>query len=199
LSAGVTAWGGDPGFNRRIDMADNKFTRVEKEDDPNRCNGTTAHGQCWFVAVPGCKFCLMHGGGKQADENKKEGLRNYQLTRLAERVGAFSNNPNIKDLRDEIGILRMTLEKILEQCDTDNKLLVYSDKITNLVEKVNKIVESCQRMEERNNNLLDRKVVIVIADSIVTLIGQYVVDPDVLAELGTKICESISTAASGKE
>ena len=180
-------------------MSDNKFTRIKDENDPDRCQGVTAHGQCWFVKIEGCNFCIMHGGGKQADENKKTQLRNYQLTRLAERVGQFSNNPNIKDLRDEIGILRMTLEKILEQCDTDNKLLMYTDKITNLVEKVNKLVESCQRMEEKNNNLLDRKVVIVIADSIVTLIGQYIADPDVLMELGRKICDSISTAASGKD
>lgn len=180
-------------------MADNKFTRVEREDDPNRCQGIAGgKGQCWYVAVPGCKFCIMHGGGKQADENKKSALKNYQLTQYAERVGALATNPNIKDLREEIGILRMTLETVLNQCDTASKLLAYTDKITNLVEKVNKIVESCQRMEEKNNNLLDRKVVIVIADSIVTLIGQYIPDPDVLMELGSKICESIGSAAGGE-
>lgn len=181
-------------------MADNKFERVQREDDPNRCQGVIQGqnaGQCWFVAVPGCKFCIMHGGGRQANDNKAKELRNYRLTQYACRVGEFSNNPNIKDLRDEIGILRMTLESLLEFCDTPNKLLMYTDKITNLIEKVNKLVESCQRLEEKNNALLDRKVVIVIADSIVTLIGQYIDNPDVLSELGDKICASIAAAGDG--
>lgn len=180
-------------------MAETKFT-VCDPTDPNRCQGIRqgeSGGQCVYLAVPGCKFCLMHGGGTQANENKKAKLKNYQLTQYAERVGDLSNNPEIKNLREEIGILRMTLENVINLCDSPNKLLLYSDKITNLVEKVNKLVVSCQQMEEKNNNLMDRKVVIVIADSIVTLIGQYITDPDILLEVGGKICESIASAGNG--
>lgn len=180
-------------------MADNKFT-VCDEKDPHRCQGIKHGdngGQCIYLSVPGCNFCIMHGGGSQAHANKKNALKNYQLTQYAERVGDLSNNPEIKNLREEIGILRMTLENVINLCDTPNKLLLYSDKITTLVEKVNKLVESCQRMEEKNNNLMDRKVVIVIADSIVTLVGNYITDPDILLELGSKICGTIAEAGNG--
>lgn len=180
-------------------MAEAKFT-VCDPTDPNRCQGIRqgdSGGQCVYLSVPGCSFCLMHGGGTQASQNKKNALKNYQLTKYAERVGDLANNPEIKNLREEIGILRMTLESLLNMCDTPNKLLLYTDKITNLVEKVNKLVVSCQQMEEKNNNLMDRKVVIVIADSIVTLVAQYVTDPDELAEIGSKICESIASAGNG--
>src|SRR4051812_44358846 len=97
-------------------MSDNKFERCE-ETDPNRCQGLiqkgTNGGQCYYKAVPGSQFCLMHGGGKQADENKRAGLKNYRLQQYGERVGDFANNPEIKNIREEIGILRMTLETLL--------------------------------------------------------------------------------------
>lgn len=179
-------------------MADNKYVRVQYETDPDRCQGVVQNrGQCWYKAVPGCAYCLMHGGGTQANENKKNALKNYQLTQYANRVGDLSNNPAIKNLNEEIGILRLTLENVINLCTDANKLLIYTDKITNLTDKINKLIVSCQNIEEKNNNLLDRKVVIIIADSIVSLVGQYITDPDVLVELGSKICESISTAGNG--
>src|SRR5687767_15060086 len=158
---------------------DNKFERVE-DTHPNRCHGIIPEGQCHYKAVEGCQFCLMHGGGKQASVNKANQLKNYRLQQYQERVGELSNNPEIKNLREEIGIIRMLLESILNLCKNANQLLLYTDKIAALADQVRKLIESAQRLEERNNNLLDRKVVILIADSIVTIIGQYVDDPDVL-------------------
>jgi hypothetical protein len=182
-------------------MADVKFIRMDSETDPDRCQGLIQSGvnagQCQYKAVPGCKYCIMHGGGTQAANNKKNALKNYQLTQYAARVGDLSNSPDIKSLREEIGILRLTLENVLNQCENANKLLLYTDKITNLTDKINKLVVSCQNIEEKNNNLLDRKVVIVIADSIVTLISEYISDPDKLLEIGDKICGAITTAGNG--
>lgn len=184
-------------------MAEVKFIRMDSETDPDRCQGIIQNGvnagQCQYKAVPGCKYCLMHGGGTQAANNKKAALKNYQLTQYAARVGDLANSTGIKDLREEIGILRLTLENLINLCDNANKLLLYTDKITNLTDKINKLVVSCQNIEEKNNNLLDRKVVIVIADSIVTLIGQYITDPDMLLEIGGKICESIASAGNGAQ
>lgn len=175
-----------------------KFERVA-DDDPLRCNAVNVgpHGdQCHFKAVLNSKFCYIHGGSSQENLNKKAALANYRLQQYGERVADFANNPEVKNLREEIGIVRMLLEQVINKCDDSNKLLIYSDKISTLVNQISKLVDTCQRLEEKNNNLLDRKVVIVIADSIVTLIGQYVTDPDKLNEIGGKICESIANAAS---
>lgn len=169
------------------------------ETDPNRCQGIiggSQAGQCNYKAVPGCKFCMMHGGSGQASDNKKGALKNYRIQQWGEQIGDKANSSDIKSLREEIGILRMLMETTLNHCKNANDLLIYSDKIGHLTEKIQKLVESCQKMEEKNNQLLDRKVVIVIADSIVTLIGEYVTDPDMLDEIGAKICNSIEAAAS---
>jgi hypothetical protein len=181
-------------------MSDNKFERCEREDDPLRCQGIgngNGVGQCMYRHVPGSQYCPRHGGGVQLNKNKEAALKNYKLTQYQARVGELSTNPEIKNLREEIGILRMTLENILNQCETANKLLLYTDKITNLTDKIEKLVRSCQHMEEKNNNLLDRKVVFIIADSIVTLVAQYIEDPDIVAILGEKICASITAAGNG--
>ncbi len=179
-------------------MSDNKFERCA-EDDPLRCQGIITGktgGQCPFKSVEGGTYCPMHGGIVQQNNMRRKKLMNYQLQQYQERVGDLSNSPEIKSLREEIGILRMTLENVLNLAQTPNQLLTYSDKITHMVGQLQKLVEATQRIEERNNALLDRKVVIVIADSIVTLLGNYINDPDQLTEIGSKICESIAVAAS---
>lgn len=175
---------------------DYKHERVS-ETDPNRCQGITANGQCIYKAVDGGKMCLAHGGGKERAELKKHGLRNYQLQQYGERVGQLANSDEIKSLREEIGILRMTLESTLNNLKNPNQLLIYSDKITLMVGQIQRLVEAAQKMEERNGNLLDRKVVIIIADSITTIVGQYVTDPDALNVIAEKICESIIAAGNG--
>lgn len=181
--------------------SDNKFERCEREDDPDRCQGNNrghhTGSQCMYKRVPGCTYCIRHGGYVQVEKNKKAELKNYRLTHYQARVGDLSNHPEIKNLREEIGILRMVLESVLNQCENANKLLLFTDKITNLTDKIEKLVRSCQHMEEKNNNLLDRKVVFIIADSIVSLVGQYIEDPDIMIALGEKICASIVAAGSG--
>lgn len=183
-------------------MSDNKFERCE-ETDPNRCQGIIrsgpAAGQCWFKAIPNSKFCIRCGGASQAAKNENTLLRNYRLQQYAARVGELASNSEIKSLREEIGIVRMTLESLLNSCKTQNEVLIYIDKINSLVDNIKKLIESSQKLEEKNNNLLDRKVVIVIGDSIVSLLAQYITDPDQLNEIGGKICESIINAASGAD
>lgn len=166
------------------------------EDDPNRCQAVVANGQCPYLSLPNTKNCAMHGGVGQQNNNGRQAVSNYRLQQYQERVSDFANNSEIKSLREEIGIVRMTLESLLVSCKDANKLLLYSDKITNMVNQIQKLVVAAQSLEEKNNTLLGRNVVIVIADSIVTLLGQYITDPDKLVEIGNKIHESIEIAAS---
>ena len=131
--------------------------------------------------------------------NQQTALRNYRLTQYASRVGELAGNSEIKSLREEIGVVRMTLETLLNSCKTQNEVLIYIDKINSLVDNIKKLIESSQKLEEKNNNLLDRNIVIVIGDSIVQLLSSYITDPDQLNEIGGKICESIAIAASGSD
>lgn len=165
------------------------------ETDPRRCQGIGSGGQCRFLSMEGLSYCPAHQVSAQPAKAKKD-LKNYRLQQYEERVTEFATNPEIKNLREEIGIMRMTLESILVGIKDSTKLLLYSDKITSMVNQIGKLIEAAQRLEEKNNNLLDRKIVVVIADSLVTIVSQYISDPDKLNEIGGKICESIERAAS---
>ena len=177
-------------------MADYVFERVSSELDLDRCQGNNSDGQCWYKAIPGTRYCPRHGGNKTLEAEAKEELRNYRLTKYKARVADFANNPDIKSLREEIGITRMVLESILNHLDTPNDLLIYSDKLTSLVNQVRILIESCQKLEERNNKLLDRNIVMIIADNIISIVGHYIKDSNSLEEIGAKIANSIETAAS---
>lgn len=181
-------------------MADEYVHERVAETDPRRCQGIVQNGskagQCEYKAVENSLYCMMHGGNKAVESNKKNGLKNYRIQQWGERIGELANNPNIKSLTEEIGVLRMLLEETLNKCKTVNDLLIYSDKISSMTEKIQRLVEACHKMEEKSGNLLDRKVIIVIADSIVSIVSEYVTDPDAMLEISQKLCKSIEAAAS---
>lgn len=177
---------------------DNKYVRCA-ETDPCRCQGLIQSGaqggQCCYKAIPGSKFCPMHGG-QQLNSQAKYHLAKYRLEQYGMRVSEFAGDDNIKSLRDEVGILRMTLESLLNQCKQPNQLLLFIDKITTLVNQIRQTIESTHKLEEKTNQLLDRKVIVLIADNIVQIIGEHVKDPDVLLKIGEQVCASIAGAAS---
>lgn len=125
-------------------------------------------------------------------------LAKYRLTKHSERVAEFACDDQIKSLRSEIAIARMSLECVWNTCDTTNKLLLQIDRIQQGVGNIQKLVESAQRMEEKTNSLIDRKVVVIIADSMVNIISNHVKDPDALIEIAERLCASIENANSPK-
>jgi hypothetical protein len=178
---------------------DNGYERCDPRD-PCRCQGIVQGGpkagQCEFKAVPGSMFCPMHGGAPQIDANRKYQAAKYRLEQYGTRVREFASDDMIKSLRDEIGILRMTLENVVNQCKNANQLVMFVDKISHLVNQIRQTVESTHKLEEKTAQLLDRRVIVIIADSIVQIIGEHVKDPDILQVMGSRICASIEAAAS---
>lgn len=138
----------------------------------------------------------MHGGTPQLDKNKQYQVAKYRLEQYGARVKEFAGDDMIKSLRDEIGILRMTLETLVNQCKTANQLVMFVDKVSQLVNQIRQTVESTHKLEEKTAQLLDRRVIVIIADSIVQIIGEHVKDPDVLQLIGSRVCASIEAAAS---
>ncbi len=136
------------------------------------------------------------GEAYSPDKVKIHSLAKYRLKQHGQRVAEFACDDEVKSVRQEISILRMTLEDVWNSCTDTNKLLLKIDQIQQMVGNIQKTIESAQRMEERTNSLIDRKVVVVIADSMVNVISDYVKDPDALTEIAERICASIEHATS---
>lgn len=113
----------------------------------------------------------MHGGNRAGVVKKKENIRLYNLAKFQTRVDNFAQNPKVKGLREDIGILRMVLESTLNKCNDEHDLIMFSPKISELVMKIEKVVTSAHRLENNMGELLDKMAALQLGEEIVQLIS----------------------------
>ena len=165
---------------------------VPYEEHPNRCQGMARNNQCNMLAVEGGTNCMMHGGNKQLESQRKKGLRNYQLTMFRAKLERHSSSIEIKSLRDEIGILRMIMEERLNRCKNEGELILQSGAIADLVVKIDKLVCSCHRLEGSMGELLDKTSILQFANVMISIIGETLSDhPDQMNTIANRILEEV--------
>jgi hypothetical protein len=176
-------------------MADTKFINIEYEDDPERCQALGMYGQCKYKAqYDGAnkltKYCPKHTPGKH-------GRANYRFNAaFAPRIDELVTSESIKNLREEIGLVRMTLEAIVNRCKDEYELSQETDRISKLVDQINKLVISCHKIEESSGQLLDKNIVVTIGAMIVNIVSKHIPDAAVLDKVGCEIYEGIETITS---
>lgn len=168
---------------------DNKFTRWRSlEHHPvERCVATVKAGQCPYIKVDNTDYCPMHGSNKGVITKNEEVKRNYQLQRWKSRINSFADNDQIKSLREEIGILRMVMEELLNRCEDSTDLLMTSHRISDVAMKIEKLVVSCDKLENRMGLLLSKRAVVQLAGEYVQIINNYVTDPDVIEQISEEM------------
>ena len=159
-------------------MNDSKILPVPYPEHPNRCQGLNSNGQCGHMAVEGGTFCIMHGGNKQLESIKNKSLKNYRAGQWQARINRFSESPQIKDLREEIGILRMLMEERLTFCETPHDLLLQSHIISDLVTKIEKTVASCHKLEASLGQHMDKTALMGFAQQVISVISINIDDRD---------------------
>jgi hypothetical protein len=169
---------------------DNKFERVEA-NDPNRCQATNAHGQCPYKSGEHSSYCSMHGDNKAAEAHRKKLLNMYHLSKWQNRVDEFSEHDNVKSLRSEIGIARMVMETILNQCNDKSDLLLYSGRIMEMLTKIQGLIVSCHKLESNLGQLLDKASALNLASQIVTIVAEEINDPQVTDRISSRIAVTI--------
>jgi len=178
---------------------EHKLIKCENPDDPKRCQGTVRGQQCPWQAIEDTPYCKMHQGGTKAAAAPDRVLRNYRLAKWQVRVNEFADNPQVKSLREEIGILRMILEEVLCRCEDANDLLIYSNKISDYVQKIEKIISSCHRLEQSSGFLLDKTAILQIANTIIEIVSTRVDDPILLNQISEEIIQTITASQSIKD
>lgn len=153
-------------------MSKHEVKRCSDPDDPNRCQGQKRDtDQCMNEAMLGSKFCPVHGGNQAALLTNKEDLFQYRLIKFKERVQDFATHPSIKNLREEIGVTRLMLESLINQCDDANSLLMHSSKISSLIRDISSLVNSSHKLESSMGVLLDKMSAVQLSQEIVTIIS----------------------------
>ena len=163
--------------------------KISELNDPNRCqaNHTSGKSQCTNVAGNGSQYCIAHGGNGGMQAHQKENLRNYQLTRFHAELERHAESSHIKSLKDEIGILRMTLENVLNDCKDTSELLLSVNRTSTLVMQIASVVEKCDKIDKSIGNMLDRVQVSTFSSSIVQIIAENVTDDAVLDNISDQI------------
>lgn len=190
---------------------------VEAEpSDPMRCQGpgSGGEGQCRYLSVQGLKRdghledvderdiegavnCPKHGGRHTVAANGKQRLYDYRLEVWQNRLDEFTESENVKSLRGEIGVLRLVIQSVLEQCRTPADLVMYSTKISDLVMKVERVVRSCDRLESNMGMLLDQAAALIFASQVVDIIQKHVPDDEAVDQISNGIINAL-TAVTNK-
>ena len=162
-------------------MQDVTIPRVTDPADPRRCQAVqnTGRTQCWNQALEGSSYCICHGGMTAVKAQMDRNIYQLKATRMKARLQAKSINPDVLSLREEIGILRIMLEDKLNQVgDSEHDLLAAAPYIGDLIMKVEKVVQSAERIEARRGEVLDRKSLISFAARLSQAAANQIQDPD---------------------
>jgi hypothetical protein len=158
--------------------APGNILRVPYPEHPNRCQQVIGgNRQCFNISVENGSKCIVHGGHKELESQRNQSLRMYRLGQWQARANELLEHPNIKSLREEIGILRILLEERFAQCQNDSfSLLLQAGPISDLILKIEKVVSSCHRLEASMGEHIEKSQLLLFASEIVAIIGEVLVD-----------------------
>lgn len=160
------------------------------EYDPYRCTGD--NGNCYKRMELGtrfCKFCL-HKAGKLPKASKMYDLGLWKNDKQKFESGTV-------DVKDELDISRMVLEKLIKSCQNETELLAASDRINNYLDRVSKTAAIKHKIDRATGQLLDRSTLMQFAENIVKAVNDIFSDhPDGVRKLALVVmtlCENLST------
>lgn len=133
--------------------------------------------QCSNESNEHTEYCDIHD---RFNKSEKEGKRLYQLHKWQRRIQEFDNSDKVKSVRDELAILRMSLETILNACNTAADIMIRSAQIAKLVDQINTLVVSTHKIEKSLGLVVDKDQLVGFAMRILTVITTYVSNPDTL-------------------
>jgi len=155
------------------------------------CQYTTQFGPCKNEAPEGFQYCETHNTIEKEQKERKK-VFNYQLTRFKSRFEELSTNSALKTLSEEVGVLRMVLETCLNRCKDEHDLLLASTQISTLVNSIERLVMSTNKLDINLGQLLDRNKAIQLADEIIQIIVAEVQDEEAVAKVAAQITAAMN-------
>jgi len=180
------------------------FEKAPYPEHPNRCQTINAHGQCVNLGIKlpdesYGKNCLAHGGNQATASYAKTVTRNYNLTiarfraQLDEKLGVSE----LKSLREEISILRILLETRLNRCADAMDLVLQSGPISDMVMKINTVVQSCHKLEGSMGQHLDKTAILQFAQVIIGIVTSVVTDDTQINTIADEILVTVGRIGMG--
>jgi hypothetical protein len=172
----------------KIDLTTVTRKKVPYPEHPERCQAIIGgRKQCDFYAVPGGKYCVAHGGHNTILASEREKVRNYRLQKYQQRLDEFQSSNQLKNLREEVGILRILLEEKLNSINDNFDLVTQSSSIADLTVKVTSTVLQCQKLDEMTSRVLDKTQIVQMVTEITEIINTHVKDETIIDAIATDI------------
>jgi len=132
--------------------------------------------RCTRPAIENSPFCAVHSPRKAEVPSMYQWAKNDYLRTLEDRVKQFKD-PRTFNLREEIGILRVVLERILNSVTDDPSLMLVSSEIQQTILTIERLLKTTHEMERQSGELMSRDEVRDITTSLLQIMV------DVLEEL----------------
>lgn len=180
-------------------------------ENGKKCEADTAKGQCENYVIrdhdgiqQGNK-CFFHGGWRTLKNKAKKVKSNYYLGKYQERVQDLATSPQVKSLREEIGILRMLLEVKVNSLENSDEFefLKAVPVINDLISRIEALVASCVKIETNIGLTLDKNQIALLADAVVEVLSLALKDTslseDECSDLLQKVTNGIARAISPED
>jgi hypothetical protein len=168
-----------------------KHERAPYPEHPDRCTAQAGHTQCPYLKVPGTDVCEIHAYHNRQRVSLTQNRKIYLAAQWQADAGPFADSDEIKSLRQEIGILRLLLFRMMESCKSPNDLLMRHSSISELILKIQKVVEACHKLEAASGGLLDKDHLSSFGLTVINLVSTYINDPDTLRKFAGALVEEI--------
>lgn len=164
---------------------------VLEENDPERCQGIIGNdaGQCRYRQIADSEFCDLHSGHR--NETKKNKIE-YTLAGYTERTKTQTGRTAVINLRDEIAILRMSLEERLNSCNNQIDVLAATPMILETIRTINTAVTSCHKLEISLGEVLGRDRLLAFADKVINLLVEADLEPEQVSHISDKLMEDFT-------
>ena len=87
----------------------------------------------------------------------------------------------------------MIVEEKMNSCEDINDLMLISQPISDLVLKIDKVVNSCHKLDNSMGQLLDKSAILQFASEVINIIDAEVKDEKILNKIANKIMASLGT------
>lgn len=160
-----------------------------------RCKHVNSHsGQCSRDAITGTTRCAIHA----VTDSEKHEKRMYLLLnqKYRERHSDLSDHKDIRSIREEVGIARMLLEERLNSINCEADLIASCSGINTLLLTIEKLTNSCLKLDQSVGNLLSKPALLKVASDIVQIVLEEVSTlPDhelVVDKISERILQTVS-------
>lgn len=162
-------------------MPDENIIKVERPDDPRRCQAAGHGGQCMNKAVDGGSVCYVHGGAGILKSQQKRTIYDIRRAEWKARMSNFLTPEASRTLHEEAGVMRIMFEEVLNKCTTPEMLMQNAGFLQQQVQIIERLVTAAHKLEKSAGNILDKSSAIQFALEVVATVQRH--QANAIAEL----------------